>query len=150
MTARLNTARRATALNLLLGTLALTAAALAPTVQAGELDPAPAGLSVASREQVRAEWADAQRNGELIVASETGQTARDLAPQRYPHPATVVTKTRREVRSETINAIRSGDVIDTETGLKLNQLYPTRYRHSTTTPAAKGQIAAAPSANDQH
>jgi len=147
MTARLNTTRRATALNLLLGTLALAAATLAPAAQAGELDPEPAGLSVASREQVRAEWADAQRNGELVASAETGQTARDLAPQRYPKPAAVVLKTRREVRAETINAIRSGDVIDAETGLKLNQLHPTRYQHSNATPA-KGQIAAAPSVND--
>ncbi|HNB42691.1 MAG TPA: hypothetical protein PLL72_00705 [Burkholderiaceae bacterium] len=149
MTARLTTTRRATALNLILGSLALAAAALAPAAQAGELDAAPTGLSVASREQVRAEWLAAQRAGDLVVSAETGQTARDLAPQRYPHAPEVAVKTRRDVRAETINAIRSGDVIDTETGLKLNQLYPTRYQHAQ--PAqAKGQIAAAPSLNSTY
>lgn len=149
MTARLNTSRRATALNLLLGSLALAAAGLAPVAQAGELDPAPAGTSVASRDEVRAEWAAAQRSGDLVVSAETDQTARDLAPQRYPHPAEVAVKTRSEVRAETINAIRSGDVIDTETGLKLNQLHPTRYPHAQ---AAQGQgrIAAAPSLNSTY
>lgn len=144
MTAHLNTTRRATALNLILGSLALAAAALAPAAQAGELDAAPTGLSVASREQVRAEWAAAQRAGELIVASETNQTAQDLAPSRYPHALDLAVKTRREVRAETINAIRSGDIVDTETGLKLNQLYPTRYPHAHSA-QAKGQVAAAPS-----
>jgi hypothetical protein len=85
----------------------------------------------------------------LVVSAETGQTARDLAPQRYPHAADVIVKTRREVRAETINAIRSGDVIDTETGLKLNQLYPTRYHHVQAVQAT-GQIAAAPSVSHQH
>lgn len=149
MNARLNTTRRATTLNLLIGSLALAAAALAPVAQAGELDPAPTGLSVASREDVRAEWLAAQRAGDLIVSTETGQTARDLAPQRYPHTPAVAVKTRREVRAETISAIRSGEVIDTETGKKLNQLYPTRYQHAQ--PAqAKGQIAAAPSLNSTY
>jgi len=144
MSTRLNTTRRATALNLLIGSLALAAATLAPTARAGELDPEPSGLSIASREQVRAEWLAAQRAGDLIVSAETGQTARDLAPQRYPHAAEVAGKTRSEVRAETISAIRSGDVLNLATGQKLNQLFPTRYPHAQ--PAqAKGQIAAAPS-----
>ena len=39
----------------------------------------------------------------------------------------VITKSRREVRSETLQAIRAGDMLDAETGRKLNELNPRRY-----------------------
>jgi len=115
------------ALNLLLGSLALAAATLAPLAQAGELDPAPSGQSVASRAEVRADREAAVRNGTVVLSAETGQTARDANPKRYPQPAKTDTKSRQEVRAETVQAIRSGDVIDAETGKKLNELNPKHY-----------------------
>ena len=122
------TTRSASALNLLLGSLALAAATLAPLAQAGELDPAPAGGTAASRAEVRAERAAAVRNGDVVNA-ETGQTAREANPKRYPQPAKAAadTKTRQQVRAETVQAIRSGDVVDAESGKKLNELNPKRY-----------------------
>lgn len=36
-----------------------------------------------TRDQVRAELAEAQRNGTLIADGQTGATFRDLAPHRY-------------------------------------------------------------------
>lgn len=117
----------APALNLLLGSLALAAATLAPLAQAGELDPAPVGGTAASRAEVRAERDAAVRNGTIVVNTETGQTAREANPKRYPQPAKTDTKSRQDVRAETVQAIRSGDVIDAETGKKLNELNPKRY-----------------------
>lgn len=122
-----NPLRRTSTLNLLLGALALGAATLAPLAQAGELDEAPVARSVANREQVRAEWLAAQRSGNFVVNAETGQTARDADPAHYTVAPTVITKSRREVRTETLQAIRAGDIIDAETGRKLNELNPQRY-----------------------
>ena len=121
--------RRTSTLNLLLGALALGAATLAPLAQAGELDAGPVAHSTASREQVRAEWLAAQRSGDFVVNAETGQTAREANPKRYPQPAKAAadTKTRQQVRAETVQAIRSGDVVDAESGKKLNELNPKRY-----------------------
>lgn len=124
----MSTTRSSSALNLLLGSLALTAATLAPLAHAGELDPAPVGGTAASRAEVRAERAAAVRNGD-IANSETGLTARETNPKRYPKPvqASADAKTRQQVRAETVDAIRSGDVIDAESGKKLNELNPKRY-----------------------
>lgn len=127
------------ALNLLLGTLTLAAAAQAPLAQAGELDPAPAGGTAASRAEVRADRAAAVRNGDVVVNAETGLTAREANPKRYPQAAKTETKSRQQVRAETVSAIRSGDVIDAESGKKLNELNPKRY-------AAKAAPAAASAA----
>lgn len=130
-----------TALNLLLGTLALSAATLAPVAQAGELDPGPVVHSIATREQVRAEWEAAQRSGDFVVNAETGLTAREADPVHYAPQPHIATKTRKEVRAETLQAIRSGDIVDPESGRKLNELYPQRYKHAQPT-QAKGQVAA--------
>jgi hypothetical protein len=119
--------RRTSTLNLLLGALALGAATLAPLAQAGELDAGPVAHSTASRDQVRAEWQAAQRSGDFVVNAETGQTARQADPAHYAAAPAVITKSRREVRSETLQAIRAGDMLDAETGRKLNELNPRRY-----------------------
>jgi len=37
-----------------------------------------------TREQVRAELREAQRNGDVMANSESGQTLKDLNPGRYP------------------------------------------------------------------
>ncbi|HMX09628.1 MAG TPA: hypothetical protein PKE61_01830 [Burkholderiaceae bacterium] len=130
------TARFSSALNVLLGSLALAAATLAPLAQANELDPAPAGGTAASRAEVRAERAAALRNGDVVVNAETGQTAREVNPKRYPQPAKADTKSRQDVRAETVAAIRSGDVIDAESGKKLNELNPKRYAKAKAAPAS--------------
>jgi lipoprotein-anchoring transpeptidase ErfK/SrfK len=127
------------ALNLLLGSLALAAATLAPLAQAGELDPPLVGGTAASRAEVRAERAAAVRNGDIVVNAETGQTAREANPKRYPQPAKAETKSRQQVRTETVQAIRSGDVIDTESGKKLNELYPKRYAKAASAPASSAK-----------
>lgn len=119
--------RRATTWTWLIGAASLAAAVWTPVAQAGELDPAPVAQSVASRDAVRAERAAALRNGDVVANAETGQTAREANPRRYPQSAPVAGKTRQQVRAETVQAIRSGDVIDAESGRKLNELNPKRY-----------------------
>ena len=84
-----------------------------------------------TREQVRAELLQAQRNGDIIVNAETGQTARDMFPDLYPKTTVVAGKTRADVKAELSDAIRTGDIVaDGETGLKLNQLFPQRYNRN--------------------
>lgn len=129
-------ARYSSALNVLLGSLALATATLAPLAQASELDPAPAGGTAASRAEVRAAREAAVRNGTVVVNAETGQTAREANPKRYPQSAPTETKSRQQVRTETVQAIRSGDVVDAETGKKLNELNPKRYPKAAQTRAS--------------
>jgi len=53
------------------------------------LYPHPAVDAAKSRQQVKAELAEARRHGDLVAVGETGQTYRDLYPQRYgTKPAT--------------------------------------------------------------
>ena len=81
-----------------------------------------------TREQVRAELADAQRNGTLIADGETGATFRERFPSQYPAAAAVAGKTRAEVQAELRDAIARGDVIaDGQTGAKANELFPAAY-----------------------
>ena len=77
---------------------------------------------------MRAELRAAERNGDLIADNESGRTAREINPGRYPKQAVTQAKTREQVKAELAEAVRKGDVIaDGESGKKLNELYPSRY-----------------------
>jgi len=122
-------ARRSVSLSPLCAALGLVLFSLSPVALAGELDREPAPVSGAmpsTREQVRAERVDAQRRGESVT-SETGQTAREANPKRYPPVAKPQGKTRQQVKAETSAAIRTGEMTDAESGKKLNELNPKRY-----------------------
>jgi hypothetical protein len=81
-----------------------------------------------TRDQVRAELAEAQRTGNILADGETGQMLKDLYPHRYPAAAAPQAKTREQVRAELVEAQRNGDVLaDGETGQKLRELNPSRY-----------------------
>ncbi|RJP65164.1 MAG: DUF4148 domain-containing protein [Comamonadaceae bacterium] len=60
--------------------LALTAASIGAAFAADTASPK-------TRDQVRAEVVEAQRNGTLIADGQTGATFRDLAPHRFPMQA---------------------------------------------------------------
>ena len=80
-----------------------------------------------TREQVRAEWAEAVRAGDTTPAGE-GMTLRDLYPGRYGRAPATSTKTRAEVKAELAEAVRTGDIVARgEIGLKLNELHPEAY-----------------------
>ena len=92
-----------------------------------------AGHAVAqglTREQVKAELAEAVRTGDIVVNHETGQKANELNPGLYPAKPVVQGSTREQVKAELREAIRTGDILSNdESGLKLNQQYPQRYKH---------------------
>ena len=77
---------------------------------------------------MRAELRTAQQNGDLIADNESGRTAREINPNRYPKQTVVQAKTREQVKAELAEAQRTGDIVaDVESGKKLNELYPSRY-----------------------
>jgi predicted RNase H-like HicB family nuclease len=84
-----------------------------------------------TREQVKAELAEAIRTGDFVVNSETQQKANELNPGLYPAKSAAQGKTREQVKAELAEALRTGNIMaDGETGLKLNQLYPQRYNRN--------------------
>jgi predicted RNase H-like HicB family nuclease len=78
-----------------------------------------------TREQVRAELADAVRTGD-IVAGEFGLKLNEVTPGRYPAMAQAG-KTRDEVRAELAEAVRTGDIVTGEFGFKRNEIAPSLY-----------------------
>jgi hypothetical protein len=97
----------------------LLLAALGTTTQA---------QSEKTREQVKAELAEAIRTGDVIANGESGLKLNELYPQRYPHAAAAAGATRAQVTGELAEAIRTGNMIAAgEGGLKLNEEFPQRY-----------------------
>jgi hypothetical protein len=76
-----------------------------------------------TREEVRAELADARHSGKVIATGEAGLTQRELYPQSYPAAASGTT--RRKVIAELKEAQRAGDIV--AAGSELGLLYPQRY-----------------------
>jgi hypothetical protein len=100
-----------------------------------------------SREQVRAELAQAQDNGTLIANSESGATYRDLAPNNYPTRQATTTKTRDQVKAELAEARRSGNLMaNNQTGATYRDLYPNRY--PTMNDAGAAMLGLAPLPNE--
>jgi len=83
--------------------------------------------SAKTREEVRNELLEAQRNGDVLAPGESGLTLRELHPQRYgvaPTPA----KTRAQVTAEFAAAQRAGDTISSgEIASTQRELNPQRY-----------------------
>ncbi len=86
----------------------------AGNIAAGELaqplheTTAPAATSTTSRDQVRAELAQAVRSGTLVVSGEIGQAA---SPAAAADTQVAATKSRQQVRAETVEAARTGDIV---------------------------------------
>jgi predicted RNase H-like HicB family nuclease len=80
---------------------------LYPEQYAASRTSVPAAVVVAqgkTRAEVKAELAEAQRNGDLIADSETGLRFNQLYPNRYPQPVVAQGKSREDVRAELVNA----------------------------------------------
>eukprot|EP01036_Dinobryon_divergens_P038810 gene38810-51015_t len=85
-----------------------------------------------TRDQVRAELVEAQRNGSLIADGETGLRFNQVSPHLYPQTA-VVAKTRADVKAELAVAQANGDLIaDGQTGARFNEVFPAQYAASRT------------------
>jgi Domain of unknown function (DUF4148) len=81
-----------------------------------------------TREQVKAELAEAIRTGDMPAGGESDLKLNQLYPGRYPTKASAVSKTREQVRAELAEAIRTGDMPAAgESGQKQNELDPQRY-----------------------
>ena len=81
-----------------------------------------------TRDQVKAELAEAIRTGDILAPGDSGMKLNELYPQRYPRPAAGPAMTRAQVKAELAEAIRTGDMLaDGDSGLKLNEEFPQRY-----------------------
>jgi len=75
--------------------------------------PAAQAQTEKTREQVKAELADAMRSGGLAASGELGLPQSELSPQRYGRAATAPGRSRDEVRAELAEATRSGNLVAT-------------------------------------
>jgi lambda repressor-like predicted transcriptional regulator len=82
-----------------------------------------------TREQVKAELAQAIRSGDMLATGDTGLKVNEMYPQRYPAPASAAQGiSRSSVKADLAAAIRSGEMIAAgEGGFKENELTPGRY-----------------------
>lgn len=94
---------------------------------AGPMATTTHAQSANTRDQVRAELAEAIRTGNVLANGESGVTLRELYPHRYPAaPAAGVT--RAQVLAELKETQRAGDTIAPgDAGLRLNELHPRAY-----------------------
>lgn len=99
--------------------------------------PSKPGVTGKTREQVRAEFEQARRNGDLIAGGDSGLRLNQLFPGSYPAPATVAGKTRAQVLAELAEARRLGDIPVGEDGRTAAERDPQRYA------AVRAQHAAA-------
>jgi hypothetical protein len=105
--------------------LSVVAIALSTLVAGHALAADPAAAK--TREQVRAELAEAIRSGDMIADGATGQRYNQLAPHLYAQPVAAA-KSRAEVKAELAQAIRSGDLVaDGATGQRFNEVSPAQY-----------------------
>ena len=85
-----------------------------------------------TRDQVRADLAEAQRNGTLIADGQTGATYRDLNPGRYTTMPMASMKTRADVQAELRTAWARGELVaDGQTGVTYREQAPHRYMTQT-------------------
>ena len=81
-----------------------------------------------TREQVKAELAEAIRTGDIFGNGEPGQKLNEMYPGRYPAKPVAPGKTRAQVRAELAESQRTGDIVGNgDSGQKLNEVFPGRY-----------------------
>jgi hypothetical protein len=106
--------------------------------------PAAVGLSHA---QVKADLAEAIRNGDIVASGESGLKPNQELPQRYPAVVVVASERRAQVNAETPEAVRTGDMVATGEGtMKLNEEFPQCYARAHALYASKAQGSTAISA----
>ncbi|WP_235839953.1 DUF4148 domain-containing protein [Derxia lacustris] len=128
---------------MLLAGSALALSLLGGAAQAASLTPAELAARIAepfrssvfenavggpalTREQVRAELAEAIRRGDAPIA-ENGLTPREANPAAYPARGAAAAKTREQVRAELAEAIRLGQVPLGEDGRTPRERQPEAY-----------------------
>jgi hypothetical protein len=105
--------------------------------------PAAQAQTEKTREQVRAELADAMRSGSLAASGEIGLPQSELSPQRYARAAAAPGRTRDEVRAELAEATRSGNLVATgEVGTGLSTDFRKRYPDFAVAAKSRAQVKA--------
>jgi hypothetical protein len=114
--------------NLIMNRSILSAITLAVAALAAGNAMATDASAPKTREQVKAELAEAIRTGDIVVNGETQQKANEVNPGLYPAKPVVQGKTRDEVKAELAEAIRTGNfVANGETQQKANEVNPGLY-----------------------
>ena len=109
-------------------TARLSLIALALTTASAGMAFAADASAPKTRDQVRAELMEAQRNGTLIADGQTGATFRDLNPGRYMGMPAASVKTRADVHAELRDAWMRGELVaDGQTGATFRDLAPHRF-----------------------
>jgi len=81
-----------------------------------------------TREQVKAELAEAIRTGDILANDESGRKLNEVFPSQYDAQQAAGSKTRQQVKAELAEAIRTGDLLaGGDSGKKLNELFPHSY-----------------------
>ena len=107
-------------------THAATIALLLTSLASGYALAAGTATQGATRAQVLAELAEAQRTGDIVDA-QSGKKLNELHPNLYPAKVSASTVTRAQVLAELAEAKRTGDIVDSKSGKKLNELFPNNY-----------------------
>jgi len=114
----------------------LLLAAMGSTAQAQSV--VDAVQSERTRDQVKAEFAEAVRTGNVVPAGDAGLRLNELYPQRYPQAAATVGVSRAQVKAELAEAIHNGDMVAAGEGdAKLNEKFPQRYPAKVVVTSAK-------------
>lgn len=102
-------------------------AAITLVLASGLIAGTPA-LADVTREQVKAELAQAIRTGDMPAYGEQSRKLNELYPNLYPAKQVQAGLTREQVKAELAEAVRTGDMLaNGEQSRKLNELYPNRY-----------------------
>ncbi len=119
------------------------------TLAAGQVLAADTSVQGKTRDQVRAELAEAQRTGDIVVGKSgdelgVGHKLNEVAPASYPAKAVVQGKTRAQVKAELAEAQRTGDIVvsanagdELGVGRKLNEVAPASYTAAKADPQGK-------------
>ena len=98
------------------------------TVMLATTVAASAGAQALTTNQVRAQFDEARRNGELLAPGEIGLKMNEMYPDLYPKRVAAPAKTREQVNAEFAEAARNGELLAAgESGLKMNEQYPDLY-----------------------
>ena len=102
-------------------------AAIALVLASGLIAGTPA-LAGVTREQVKAELAEAIRTGDMAASGDRqGRKLNELYPSRYPAKQVQASLTREQVKAELAQAIRSGDDMISDNGQKCNEAHPSMH-----------------------
>jgi hypothetical protein len=95
-----------------------------------------------TRDQVRAELAEAQRQGDLATG-DLGQTLREISPSRYPAPQVAAALTRAQVVAQLEDARRNGELPVGDTGLSQYDIAPKNFpSHAAAQGKTRAQVRA--------